>query len=75
MAFPLLGALLISVAISAVSYLIMPKPKGPKPEQMREMDSPTAEAGIAIPVIFGEVEIHAPNVMWHGDKSTATRKI
>ncbi len=68
-------ALLISVAIQIVAYIIMPKPKTPKPEAAKELENPTAEAGIPIPVVFGSKIIKSPNVLWFGDKSIRTYKI
>lgn len=66
---PFLVMLLISIAINIVAYLIMPKPKTPKPEAARELENPTAEAGRPVPVIFGTMTIKAPNILWYGDKS------
>jgi hypothetical protein len=60
--------LLIAIAVSIVSYLIMPKPKQPKPEAAKSGDTPTAEAGREIPVIFGTVTIKDPNVLDYADK-------
>lgn len=68
-------ALLISVAISVVSYLLAPKPKMPKPEAAKEMDNPVAEAGIERPVVFGTMMIKSPNCLWFGDKFMHSYKI
>lgn len=70
-----LVALLISVAISVVSYLIAPKPKIAKPEAAKEMEDPVAEAGMEIPVLFGTLTKTQPNILWFGDKSLRTYKI
>lgn len=64
-----LVALLISVAIQIVAYIIMPKPKAPKPEAAKELENPQAEAGIPVPVVFGSKIIKSPNILWYGDKS------
>ncbi len=61
--------LLIMVAIQIVAYLLMPKPKAPKPEAAKELENPTAEAGIPVAVLFGEKINKAPNLLWYGDKS------
>jgi predicted phage tail protein len=63
-------ALAISIAISIIAYLIMPKPKAPKPEAAKDLENPTAEAGKPIPVLFGTMTIKGINVLWFGDKST-----
>jgi uncharacterized membrane protein len=64
-----LAMLLISVAVSVLSYVIMPKPKAAKPAAAREMDAPTAEAGKPVAVLAGRMTINELNVLWHGDKS------
>lgn len=61
--------LLVSVAVSAVSYLITPKPKAPKPPSVQQADAPTADAGKSIPVIFGTVTVQEPNVLWYGEST------
>jgi len=68
-------ALAISVAIQIAAYIIMPKPKAPKPEAAKELENPTAEAGIPVQVIFGSKIIKGPNVLWYGDKSIHTYKV
>lgn len=70
-----LVSLLISIAIQIVAYLIMPKPKAPKPEAAKELENPTAEAGIPVPVVFGSKLIKGPNILWYGDKSIRTYKV
>lgn len=70
-----LVALLISLAIQIVAYIIMPKPKTAKPEAAKDLESPSAEAGRPIPVVFGTVLVKGPNVLWYGDKSTRTYKV
>lgn len=67
--------LLIAIALLVVSYVLMPKPKTPKPDAATEMDSPTADAGKPIPVPFGCLTITSPNCLWFGDKSMNTYKI
>ena len=62
---------LISVAISAVAYMIMPHPTQ-KPAAVQDAVAPTADAGIPIPVIFGTMTIAGTNVLWWGDKSLHT---
>lgn len=68
-------ALGISLAISIVSYLIMPKAKAPKPEAAKDLEDPTAEAGRPIPVVFGTMTVKGLNVLWFGDKSKHTYKV
>lgn len=62
-------ALVVALVLNVVSYMLMPKPKAPKPEAAKDMDSPTAEAGRPIPVVFGTVTVKGLNVLWSGEKS------
>jgi hypothetical protein len=62
--------LLVGLALNIVAYLIMPKPKKPKPPAAKDMESPTAEAGRPIPVLFGTVTQKGMNILWFGDKRT-----
>jgi hypothetical protein len=71
---PILINLAISVALMAVAYLIMPKPKQPKPE-IRDLENPTADAGRPIPKIFGTKTIKGVNVLWYGEKTTRQYKV
>jgi hypothetical protein len=59
---------LINLAMNVVAYLLTPKPKSPKPEAAKQSESPTAEAGIPVPVIFGEITLKGPNCLWFGDQ-------
>jgi len=69
------AALAISLAISIISYMIMPKPKAPKPEAAKDLEDPTAEAGRPIPVVFGTITVKGLNVLWFGDKGKRTYKV
>ncbi|MER9680854.1 hypothetical protein NKJ23_16180 [Mesorhizobium sp. M0184] len=72
---PLLINLIIGIALQALGYLLMPKSKSEKTDEVTDMDSPTAEGGRPIPVVFGEIEVTGVNIVWFGDKATTTRKI
>ncbi|TPN04534.1 hypothetical protein [Mesorhizobium sp. B2-1-2] len=72
---PLLINLLIGVGLQALGYLLMPKPKSTKTEEVSDMDNPTAEGGRPIPVVFGEVDVTGINIVWFGDKQTTTREV
>lgn len=75
MVAPIIVSILIAVALQVVAYVLTPKPKAPKPEAVKEMDSPVAEAGIERPVIFGTMMIKSPNCLWSGDKFMHTYKV
>src|SRR5690606_10265503 len=65
----------IMILSALISYALTPKPKPPKPASITDFDIPTAEEGREIPVVFGEVWITGPNVLWYGDlKAEAIRK-
>jgi len=68
-------SLLISLALSIVSYLIAPKPKVAKPEAAKDLEDPTAEAGRPIPVLFGTVTIKGLNALYSGEKSKRTYEV
>lgn len=67
--------LLVALVINVVSYMMMPKPKAPKPAAARDMDDPTAEAGRPFPVVFGTVTVKGLNVIWHGEKRVRTYQV
>lgn len=62
--------IIIIVAI-ALSIALAPKPPRPKSATISDFSLPTAEEGRAIPVVFGQVDITGPNVLWYGQLSTA----
>jgi citrate lyase beta subunit len=68
-------ALLIAVVLTAVSYVLMPKPKQPKPAAAQQADDPVAEAGKPVGVVQGTITISELNVLWFGEKALSTYKI
>jgi hypothetical protein len=68
-------SLLVGLAINIIAYLIMPKPKQPKPPAAKDMDNPTAEAGRPIPNVFGTYTMKGLNYLWYGDKKLKERKV
>ena len=78
MPFPIaafIAQILISLAISVVAYLIMPQPKVEQPDELKDFEIPTAEAGRPIPVVFGDKTIKSPNVIWSGERTTTSVSI
>lgn len=71
----MIGKMLLLSVIQIAAYALMPKPKGPKPDEVKELDEPTAEAGKPIPVVFGEMTVKEFNYLWTGDKQTLLKKV
>jgi hypothetical protein len=59
----------IMIAIMVLSYVLAPKPKKPKPAELKDLENPTAEAGRPIKKFWGTLTINDPNILWFGDKS------
>ena len=64
----------IAVAVAAVALVLMPRPKPPKPDAMKDLEDPTAEAGRPVPVVFGTITVKGLNVIWFGDKDSREYK-
>lgn len=47
-----------------------PKPSQPKPATLEDFDTPTAEEGRPLPVVFGTCWCRGPNVLWYGALSS-----
>lgn len=62
-----LAFLVVSLVLQ---YVLTPKPKGPEPANLEDFDLPTVDPGRKIPVIFGEVWLVDPNIVWYGDLRT-----
>lgn len=71
---PFLVQLAVSIAITALAYLIAPKPKTPKTEA-QDLEDPKADAGSPIPVVFGTKTVSGLNVIWFGEKTTRKYEI
>ena len=63
------AALVILVITLIISIVMKPKPTVPKPASLSEIEVPIAEIGTPIPVVFGDVLVQSPNVVWYGDLS------
>lgn len=60
----------LAFSILFVATTKIPKAKEPKPLRLEDIESPTADEGLDIPVVFGTVVVDAPNVVWFGDLGT-----
>lgn len=74
MPLPFLTQLLIGIVLNIIGYLLMPKPKQPKPPSLEDLKEPTAEAGRPIPVVFGSPTVMSPNLIGAWDKGINHRK-
>ena len=72
---PFFVQLLIGLAINIVAYLIMPKPKAPKPPAAQDLQDPVAEAGKPLPVLSGSMTIKGLNILYWGEKRKITRNV
>ncbi len=62
--------LLIGLAIGVLGYILMPKPKAPKPPAAQDMEAPTASAGRPMPVVFGTVTVKGGNLLYYTEQKT-----
>lgn len=67
--------LLIGIALNIVAYLIMPKPKQEQPNEIKDLEDPTAEAGRPLPVVFGSLMVKGLNVIDFMEKRTVMREL
>ena len=75
MAIPFLPALILGTAMMVLGYMLMPKPKQPKPPSTDDLKEPTTEAGRPIPVIFGSLTMSSPNLIGNWDKFSRHRRM
>lgn len=70
MPFPFLMLALLAASM-VLGELFKPRPKdSSRPASLREFNIPTADETRPIPVIWGTVNMDAPNVIWYGDLRT-----
>lgn len=75
MPFPVVIQIGLAVGMLILSYLLTPKPKGPKPPSVDELDEPSAEAGKPIPKVFGSMMLTSPNLLMYADKAIEKRDV
>ena len=56
--------------IALYIFTRIPKPESAPRPGINEINVPTADPSRDIPVIFGTVDIYAPNCVWYGDFKT-----
>ena len=58
--------LIIGIVLQVISYILTPRPKGPKPDEVKDLEAPTSDAGRPMPVVFGTLTVKSPNCLWYG---------
>ena len=69
MIWTVLVQLAIVIALQVIAYALTPQPRANRPQESRDLDSPTAEAGRPIPVVFGTITVKGINVIHYADKA------
>ena len=59
-----------TIAAIVIAYAMAPKAPQQPPPSIDDIQTPTAEEGKEIAVVFGEVYCRDPNVVWYGDLAT-----
>jgi len=69
---PFFVYLLVYAAAFVLAELFKPKPdlEDARPAGLGDFNFPTATEGRAVPLLWGTVDITAPNVIWYGDLRT-----
>ena len=73
MGYELFYVYLVLMIVSTAIQMSANKSAMPEREAGK-LDTPTAEEGSSIPVIFGTVVIKSSNVIWYGDAMTTEIK-
>jgi hypothetical protein len=65
--------IVVYVAMALISAMLRPKPKmqNAKPGALGDKDFPIASQSSPVPVVFGQVFLSQPNVVWWGDPSVS----
>jgi hypothetical protein len=67
--------LLLAIAVNVLAYLLTPKPKKEKREEVKDADDPVADAGKPVPVVFGTMTVKGLNVLHFTDKGKYTFEV
>lgn len=68
------AAIAVSLVLSAISFVLAPKPPGPKNAIAGKLDIPAPPLGKPIPVVFGKVWIKDAGVIYYGNETTGKIK-
>jgi hypothetical protein len=64
----------IAVAVAALSVVLLGRPHAPRPDATKDLEDPTADASMPVPVPFGLITVKGLDVLWFGDKGSRTYK-
>lgn len=67
--------LAIGFALNLLAYLIQPKPPMEQPEETEDLETPTADPSMPIPVAFGTVRVRGLNCLGFPDKTKIERDV
>lgn len=59
--------IVIAIVALAIGVTMQPKPQSQKPAGLGDIQTPTAEVGREIPVLFGTRDLKGPNCVYYGD--------
>jgi len=62
--------ILFSFVFQLIASVLAPKPPGPKPSKLQDLNVPVAKTGTEIGVAYGCPWIRSPKVVWYGDLRT-----
>lgn len=66
--------IIIGLALMILGYLLMPKPKQPKPQEMSELEGPTVDQAGDIAVVFGDITVKSMNILGYWNIANVRKK-
>ena len=67
--------LVLGALLNLAGYLIAPRGGSDKPQELQDLEAPTAEAGVPKAVVFGDITIAGSNCLWYGDKRSEVEEV
>ena len=72
---PWLLQIIIGLIINVIGYVLLASAQKPKPNEVRDMDDITADAGRPVPVVWGSGTIKGLNIIEVWDKESVKRNV
>lgn len=60
----------VMIVSMIVSYALRPTPQQPNPQTIEDLNIPTVKEGTPVAVVFGDVWVDSPQIVWYGALST-----